>query len=162
VPLSVGGARSPSNTKSPGPRPNLPTKWHLDPSSSLATIDMGQKVGAAVPLSMGELGPHLTKCHLGQGLPPYQVASSSIQPFHHNRHGLQVIRAQVKLASVNCESTGGCCAPFHDGSWSPSNAMWLGPRPTYIPSGIVIHPTVWPQYTNVTDRTDRQRSDSIG
>jgi len=31
----------------------------------------------------------------------------------------------------------------------------LGPRPTSIPSGIVIHPTVWPQYTNVTDRRDR-------
>jgi len=25
-----------------------------------------------------------------------------------------------------------------------------------------IYPTIWPQYTNVTDRTDRQRSDSIG
>ena len=33
---------------------------------------------------------------------------------------------------------------------------------TSLPSGILIHPTVWPQYTNVTeDRTDRQRSDSI-
>jgi len=45
-----------------------------------------------------------------------------------------------------------------------------------MPSGILIHPAVWPQYTNVTDRTgqtdeqtdghtDRQtgqRSDSIG
>jgi len=36
-----------------------------------------------------------------------------------------------------------------------------GPRPTSIPSDILIHPTVWPQYTNVTDRqTDRQRSDT--
>jgi len=30
-----------------------------------------------------------------------------------------------------------------------SNTMW--PRPTSKPSGILIHPTVWPQYTNVTD-----------
>jgi len=29
------------------------TKWYADPSSSLATIDMGRKVGAAVPLSVG-------------------------------------------------------------------------------------------------------------
>jgi len=31
-------------------------------------------------------------------------------------------------------------------------------------SFILIHPnpTVWPQRTNVTDRQDRQRSDSIG
>jgi len=25
-----------------------------------------------------------------------------------------------------------------------------------MPSFILIHPTVWPQYTNVTDRQDRQ------
>jgi len=50
----------------------LSTKWHLDPSSPLATTDMGLKLGA-VPL-WGELGPHLTQCHLGQDVPPYQVA----------------------------------------------------------------------------------------
>jgi len=62
----------------------------------LATIDMDRKVGGAVvPLSVGELGSHLTQCRLGRGLP------------------------------------------------------------AYIPSGILIHPAVWPQYTNVTDRTDR-------
>ena len=45
---------------------------------------------------------------------------------------------------------------------SPSNTMlpWL--RSISFLSGILIHPTVWPQYTNVTDRQDRQRSDSIG
>jgi len=33
-----------------------------------------------------------------------------------------------------------------------------------MPSFILIHPTIWPQYTNVTDRTRQtgQRSDSIG
>ena len=34
-----------------------------------------------------------------------------------------------------------------------------------MPSIILIHPTVWPQYTKVTDWTgqrDRQRIDSIG
>ena len=35
-------------------------------------------------LFRGELGPHLIPCGLGQDLPPYQVASSSIQPFGHN------------------------------------------------------------------------------
>jgi len=29
-----------------------------------------------------------------------------------------------------------------------------GLGPTSIPSGILIHPTVWPQYTNVSDRQD--------
>jgi len=38
--------------------------------------------------------------------------------------------------------------------------------PMSVPSGILIHPTVLPQYTNITDtqtgQTDRQWSDSIG
>ena len=66
---------------------------------------MGRKVGAAVPLLGGQLGPNLT-------------------------------------------------------------TMWPGPRLTSMPSFILIHPTIWPQYTNVADRktgqTDRQRSHSIG
>jgi len=31
---------------------------------------------------------------------------------------------------------------------SPSNTM---SRPTFAPSGILIYPAVWPQYTKVTD-----------
>ena len=45
---------------------------------------------------------------------------------------------------------------------SSCNTMWPGPRSTSVPSGTLIHPTVWRQYTNVTDRQNRQRSDSIG
>ena len=37
-------------------------------------------------------------------------------------------------------------------SWAPSNTMWPGPRPVSIPGGILIHPTVSPQYTNIRDR----------
>ena len=42
--------------------------------------------------------------------------------------------------------------PFHWRSWSQSNTVWPGPRPTSVPSGTFIHPTGWPQYTNVIDR----------
>jgi len=63
----------------------LRTKWHLDPSNHLATIDMGQKVG------------------------------------------------------VLC--------PFPGGAASLSNTMSSGPRPTSIPSGILVHPAIWPQQT---------------
>ena len=48
------------------------------------------------------------------------------------------------------------------GAGLKSNTMWPRPRPTCLPSFILIRPTVWPQYTNVTDREDRQRSDRIG
>ena len=115
----------------------------------LATIGRHQpkRGGGCAPFG-GGLGPHLTQCGQERGLPPYQVASWSIHPFGHNRHGPKI----------------GGCAPL-GGARSPSNTMWPRPRPISMPSFVLIHPTVWPQYTNVTDRqdrqTDRQRSDSI-
>jgi len=33
------------------------------------------------------------------------------------------------------------------GAGSLCNTMWPGPRPTFIPSDILIHPAVWPQQT---------------
>ena len=57
---------------------------------------------------------------------------------------------------------GGVCPFTGGGAGSPPNTMWPGPRPTCMPSFILISPTVWLQCTNVTDRTDRQRTDSIG
>ena len=33
------------------------------------------------------------------------------------------------------------------GSWVPSNTKSPWPRPTSVPSGILIHPDVWPQRT---------------
>ena len=55
------------------------------------------------------------------------------------------------------------------GAGSLSNTKWPGPRrmPTSVPSFILIHPTVWPQYTNVSDRTgqtartDRRENDPV-
>jgi len=51
------------------------------------------------------------------------------------------------------------------GPQSPCNTTWPGPRPTSNPSGMLILSTVWPEYTNVTerkDRTDRQDNGPIG
>jgi len=53
----------------------------------------------------------------------------------------------------------GCCAPLRveDGAGAPSNTVSPAPNPTSVPSGILIHPTVWPQYTNtLTLQRDRQ------
>jgi len=63
---------------------------------------------------IGGLGPHVTQWGLGQGLPSYQVASWSIQPFGHKKHGPKI----------------GGCAPFLGrGSWVPlpiqHNVAWI-------------------------------------
>jgi len=143
-------AGSLSNKKSPGH-----TKWHLDASSRLAIIEMGRKLvrGLCALFGEGQRGPHLTQSHLGWGLAPYQVASWSMQPFGRNRYGPKI--------------GWGLCPFGWGGAGSPSNTMWPGPRPTCTPSFILIRPTVWPQCTNVTDKTgqtgqDRQRTDIIG
>ena len=73
-----------------------------------------------------------------------------MQPFGRNGYGPKI---------------GGLCPVRGGGARSPSNTIWPRPKPTCVPSFILIRQTVWPHYTNVTDRqdrTDRQRSDSIG
>ena len=68
---------------------SLPTKWHLDPSSHLATTDrlMGRKLGKWLcPFGGGRPGSpssRLTHRGQGQGLPARQVSSGSVQPFGH-------------------------------------------------------------------------------
>jgi len=102
----------------------------------LATIDISQKLGDFAPLFGGELGPHVTQGGLGRGLPLYQVASWSIQPFAHNRHGQKWGGAVPLLGRAEVVGAG-----------SASNTMLPGSRPTIVPSGILIHPVVWPQQT---------------
>ena len=45
-------------------RAYLRTKWHIDPSSRLATIHGPKFGGCCAHLLGGELGPHLTQCRL--------------------------------------------------------------------------------------------------
>jgi len=108
------------------------TKWHTNPSSRLATIDIGRKVvGLLCPFLGGQLGPNLTQRGLDRGLPRYQVASRSIQPFGKNRHVRKM----------------GGCAPLGGGAGTPYNTTSPGPRPTSVLSGILIHPAVSPEQT---------------
>jgi len=121
---------------------------------------MGRKVGADAPLSMRELGPHLTQFRLGRGLSPYQVVSLSIQPFG----TIDMYRALYgRLVCIRKLRVGLC--PFPWGGelhGSPPNAMWpsRGLRLTSIPSDILIHLTVWPQDRQTDRQTDRH-TDSV-
>jgi len=90
----------------------------------------GPKIGGCAPYG-GKLDPHVAQCGLGPGLPLYQVASWSIQSFGHNRHG---------------PKNWGLWSPFlGEGAGSTSNTILLGPRPTSLPTDILIHPAIWPQ-----------------
>ena len=50
-----------------------------------------------------------------------------------------------RLATMDMGRKLGCVPLFGRGAGSPSSTMWPGPRPTSIPSGILIYPAVWPQ-----------------
>jgi len=79
----------------------------------------------------------------------------------HNRHGPKsmlrwcvvssnkssaVAEMGDHLATIDmCRRVGrGCCGGCVP-TGSPSNTVWPGPRPTSLPSGILIHQTIWPQ-----------------
>jgi len=51
-----------------------------------------------------------------------------------------------RLATTDGPKFGGGCAPW-GGAGSVSNTILPGPRPTIVPSGILIHPAVWAQQT---------------
>jgi len=92
----------------------------------------GPKRGGCCAFADSSIGTRLIQSDLGRGLLPYQVASSSIQLFGHNRHGSTI-------------GWGGY-ALFLGVAGSPSNTKSPVLRPTCIPSGILMHPAVWPQY----------------
>jgi len=126
------GAGSTCNTMRPGPWPTLLPSGISIHSAVWPQQTWAENWGLCPLFEGGELGPHLGQCCLGRGLLPYQVASWSIMLFRHNRHGPKI---GVGLCSLIGEGRAG----------SPSNTMSLGSRSTSLPSGILIHPAIWPQ-----------------
>jgi len=159
--------------------------WYLDPSSHLATTDIGRKLGVKFFL-VGERGCHLTMLPgpRSTSLPSGILIHPAICPHHISAESWGWLCPLFWGRWVPCDTVwpgprptphtkwqldpGSCLATIHgpklevlcppfwgEGVGSPSNTMSPGPRPTSVPGFILIHPTVWPQYTNVTDRTDR-------
>ena len=92
VPLFGRGAGSPSNTMSFGPRPTS------EPSGKWIHPALWPKIGGCAHFEgrgAGSLFNTMWPGPVGRGLPPYQVASWSIQPFGHNRHGPKSAGAAV-------------------------------------------------------------------
>ena len=145
---------------------------HLLLYQTAAEYSITEKHKAVAGGRIGWWPEHRKSCHL-----IYQSRYSYTRNFG-GSVGVMVVKGEPAVKCNKCSAEmgerlatidigrkeGGCCAPF-GGAGSPSNTMWQGPRSTSIPSFILIHPAIWPQYTNVTDRTDRQtgqRSNSTG
>jgi len=82
-------------------------------------------------------------------------ANYSIKDLRTLRNKSSAVAEMGDCARAKWAEKGGAAVPLSvGGAGSPSNTMSPGLRPTSLPSGILIHPAVWPQYTNVTDRQD--------
>jgi len=65
----------------------------------LATMNMGRKLGGGCASLGDELGPHVTQCGLGRGLPPYKV---DLDP-------------SIRLTTIVWPKIGGAVPPFWGG-----------------------------------------------
>ena len=94
----------------------------------------GPKSGRLCPF-LGELGSRLIQCDEGRGV--YFRTKCRL----HTSSRLATIDMSQKLGA------GSGCALLLGITGSSSNTKSPGPRPTSIPSGILVHPDVWPQRT---------------
>ena len=131
----LGGAATLSNTTSPSwVEVYLRTKWHFGPFSRLATTDMGQKLGGAVPFFWGELDPIEQK-----------VAWAEAYIYLHTS-GILVHPHPAVWPQRTLDKNWRWGYAFREGgAGSPSNTMSPRLRLTSVPSDILIHTAVWPQ-----------------
>jgi len=67
---------------------------------------------------------------------------NTVQQIRKVKRAQQLLRLATVWPQQACAESGeGQCV----GAGSPSNIMWPGPKPTTLPSAILIHPTIWPQ-----------------
>ena len=124
----------------------LHTKWHVDASSRLATIKMGRKLGVLWPLfGEGSCDPIE---HYVDWTKAYLHAKCHLDPYS-------------RLATTDMGQKLGALPPFWGGELG-FHLTQCGMVKAFIMRGfILIHPTVWPQYANVTDRTERQTDNGM-
>jgi len=99
----------------------------------------------------------------------YRNSAGPFRLFFFTRNGStynkssEVAEMGDRLATIDMgRKVGVCCVLSVGGAGSSSNTMSPWSRPTSVPSDILIHPTVWPQYNNVTDRQDKQDKQDNG
>ena len=124
----------------------LHARCHLDPSSSLATIDMGRKLGALPLLGEGVGSPSST---MSLGLRPASLPSGIL------------IHPAIWAQQIWLKIGGGLCPFGGCRAWSLSDTMWPGARPTCMPGFILIHPTVWPHTPASQTGQDKQTDSGL-
>jgi len=98
----------------------------------LTTVDMGRKLGTS-PFS----GVAASPCNNVAWTAAYLRTKWHLDP-----------SSRLARTNMGRNSGEGAVPPFGgEGGGSPSCTMWPGLRPASIPSGILIHGSVWSQQT---------------
>ena len=139
-----GGAGSPPNTKSPGPRPtSIPTGILVHPAVWLQRT-LAENWWELCPFRGGGVGSpsNWGLCPLFGERTGYNVAWTEAH-LHAKCH----LDPSSRLATIDMgRKLGGGSAPFLGrGAGFPSNTKSPELRPTSVPSTILIHPAVWLQ-----------------
>ena len=137
MPLLGEGAGSPCNTMRPGPKPTFMPRGILIHPAVWSQQTWAENWGReAVPLFWGG-GAGSPSSTMWPGPRPTSVPSGILNLDPCSR--LAKIDIVLKLG-------GGALPPFWGkGAGSPSNTMSLGFRPTFLPSSMLIHRSIWPQ-----------------
>jgi len=175
---------APSNTMWPGPRSTSVRSRILIHPAVWPQQTVRKFGGLLCRFFRGELGPHVTQYGLGRGLTPYQVASWSMQPFAHNTwdkiggggavlpvfggacapsNTMWRLNPSSRLATTDMgRKLGvGCCFFGGGRAGSPSNTV--AGAEAYLRTKFHVDPSNrLATIKHITDRTDRQRSDSMG
>jgi len=113
---------------------------------------MGRRLGGSAPSPFWRRGAASPSNTMSLGLRPTSLPSAIL------------MHPTIWRQQIWAENWEGYAPFWGREAGSPSNRA----KAYLHPSFILIHPTVWPKHTNVTDRQDRQtgqdrqRSDSIG
>jgi len=94
----------------------LRAKYRLDPSSRLATLNIGRILGSSAPFLGRERGPHLTQSRLCRGLPP---TNWHLDPCSHSA-ATDMGRKLVGLCPFGSLGGEGGCTPLEEGELGPS------------------------------------------
>jgi len=132
--------------------------------------------GCCAPFRGGELGPHLTQCRLGGGLKiKLKLKTNLYSPIKSEDSEVLDLctkwypdpSSHLVTIEMGREVGVGCCAFLGGKLRCHLRQCGLGLRlppylrPTSVPSGILIHPTIL-DTIHQCYKTDRQWSDSIG
>jgi len=131
--ISIGGAGSPSDSVA-WAKAYLSTKWHLDPSSIQLFGHNWHRLKIGGCASLRGAGFPSNTVAWAEAYLCTKMASWFIQPFATIDMGWKVGRVAVPFFGAGRAQ-------------SPSNTMLPVPRPTSVPSGILIHLAIWPQKT---------------